>query len=72
MEEKDRLLIEKHISNDEELKKYVEEHLLLENKLKEFNKKVYLTEDEELQQKKLKKLKLAGRDKIEMILGKYR
>lgn len=72
MEEKDRLLIEKHISNDEELKKYVEEHLLLENKLKEFNKKVYLTEDEELQQKKLKKLKLAGRDKIEMILRKYR
>lgn len=72
MEEKDSLLIEKHISNDEELKKYVEEHLLLENKLKEFNKKVYLTEDEELQQKKLKKLKLAGRDKIEMILRKYR
>lgn len=72
MEEKDRLLIEKHIRNDEELKKHVEEHLLLENKLEEFNKKVYLTEDEELQQKKIKKLKLAGRDKIEMILRKYR
>jgi len=31
-----------------------------------------LTADEELQQKRIKKLKLAGRDKIESILKKYR
>ena len=72
MEEKDKLLIEKHIGSDEELRKYVEEHVMLEKKLEEFNKKVYLTTDEEVEEKKIKKMKLAGRDKIEMILKKYR
>ena len=72
MEEKDKLLIESHINHDEELRKYVEEHILLEKQLEELNKKVYLTPDEEVRQKKIKKLKLAGRDKIETILRKYR
>ena len=48
MEEKDKLLIEKHIGSDEELRKYVEEHVTLENKLEEFNKKAYLTAEEEV------------------------
>ena len=72
MEEKDKLLIESHIDHDEELRRYVEEHISLEKQLEELNKKVYLTPDEEVLQKKIKKLKLAGRDKIEIILKKYR
>lgn len=72
MEEKDKLLIEKHINSDEELKKYVEEHILYEKQLDELNKKPYLTQQEEIKQKKIKKLKLAGRDSIEMLLKKYR
>lgn len=72
MEEKDKLLIEKHINSDEELKKYVEEHILYEKQLDELNKKPFLTQEEEIKQKKLKKLKLAGRDSIEMLLKKYR
>ena len=72
MEAKDKLLIEKHIDNDEELKSYVEEHILFEEQLDELNKKPYLTQEEEVRKKKIKKLKLAGRDKIEMILKKYR
>ena len=72
MEEKEKLLIEKHIGSDEELRKYVEEHVTLEKKLEEFNKKAYLTTEEEVEEKKIKKKKLAGRDKIEMILRKYR
>ena len=72
MEEKDKLLIEKHIDNDEELKSYVEEHILFEKQLGELNKKPYLTQEEEVRKKKIKKLKLSGRDKIEMILKKYR
>ncbi|MCK5011603.1 MAG: DUF465 domain-containing protein [Deltaproteobacteria bacterium] len=72
MEEKDKLLIEKHIDNDEELKSYVEEHILFEKQLGELNKKPYLTQEEEVRKKKIKKLKLSGRDKIEMILRKYR
>ena len=72
MEEKDKLLIEKHIDNDEELKSYVEEHILFEQQLDELNKKPYLTQEEEVKRKKIKKLKLAGRDRIEIILRKYR
>ena len=72
MEEKDKLLIDKHIEGDEELRKYVEEHVVLEKKLEEFNKKAYLTAEEEMEEKKIKKKKLAGRDKIEIILKKYR
>ena len=72
MEAKDKLLIEKHIDNDEELKSYVEEHILFEEQLDELNKKPYLTQEEEVRKKKIKKLKLSGRDKIEMILKKYR
>ena len=72
MEEKDRILIEKHIERDEELKKQVLEHRLFEKQLEELEGKHFLTADEELQQKRIKKLKLAGRDKIESILKKYR
>jgi hypothetical protein len=72
MEERDKHLIEKHINHDEELKKFVEEHIMFEKQLEELNEKVYLTPDEEMKQKQIKKLKLAGRDKIEMILKKYR
>ena len=72
MEQRDKLLIEKHIDHEEELKKFVDEHVLFEKQLAELNDKIYLTPDEEMKQKKLKKLKLAGRDKIEQILKKYR
>ena len=72
MEQRDRLLIEKHIEHDEELKKFFSEHLLFEKQLDELSAKHYLTAEDAIQQKQLKKLKLAGRDKIEMILKKYR
>jgi hypothetical protein len=72
MEQRDKLLIEKHIEHDNELKQFVEEHVLFEKQLDELNEKIYLTPDEEMKQKELKKLKLAGRDKIEEILKKYR
>jgi hypothetical protein len=72
MEKNDTLLIEKHIKEDERLRKYVEEHMLFEKQLEELNKKTHLTPAEEVEQKRIKKLKLAGRDKIETLLKKYR
>jgi uncharacterized protein len=72
MEAKDQVLIEKHIGHDEELKKHVLEHREFEQQLDELAAKNFLTAEEELQQKKIKKLKLAGRDRIETILKKYR
>jgi hypothetical protein len=72
VEKNDLELIEKYIDKDVELKKYVEEHGKLEKKLEELTNKPYLTADQEVEVKRLKKMKLAGRDKIEEILKRYR
>ncbi len=59
-EEKIATLIEK----DPEFKTLVQEHRMLDEKLKEFDRKVYLSPDEEMERKRLQKLKLAKKDKI--------
>jgi hypothetical protein len=72
MEKRDLELIQKHISSDAELKRYMDEHEEYERKLQVFNQRIYLTPEEEMERKRLQKLKLAGRDRIEAILSKYR
>ncbi|MDL1966119.1 MAG: DUF465 domain-containing protein [Candidatus Desulfofervidus auxilii] len=72
MEQKEIDLISKLINKDQELKKLWEEHLELEEKIEEYNKRVYLTPEEELEKNRLKKIKLAGKDKILAILKKYK
>ena len=72
MEKRDLELIQKYTSSDPELKRYVEQHEEFEHKLEEFNRRLYLTPQEELERKRIQKLKLAGRDRIEAILSRYR
>ncbi len=72
MEKRDLELIEKYISVDDQLREQVEEHNRFEAILEDLNKRIHLTAEEELEQKRIKKLKLKGRDKIEKILAKYR
>lgn len=72
MENDDLTLIEKFASQDPELKKRLEEHAEFERQIEEFNEKPYLSPEETLERKRLQKLKLAGRDRIEQILAKYR
>jgi hypothetical protein len=72
MEKRDIELIEKYSAVDDELKKEVEEHCKFEELLNEFNKRAYLTPEEEVEKKRIKKLKLKGRDRIEEILTRYR
>jgi uncharacterized protein len=72
MEERDLALIKNWIEQDPELKQRVEEHEDFERRLEEFNRRAYLTAEETLERKRLQKLKLAGRDKIEQILARYR
>jgi len=72
MEKYDEELISRWIDNDPELKKYVEEHREFERRLEELERKPYLTTTEETDRKKLKKLKLRGKDQIEAILCRYR
>jgi uncharacterized protein YdcH (DUF465 family) len=72
MEKRDQEIIQRHIANDPELKRCMEEHEDYERKLEEWNRRVYLSPQEEMERKKIQKLKLAGRDRIETILAKYR
>lgn len=72
MEKQDLDLIERFIHQDPELKRHMEEHAAFERRLEEFNRRPYLTNEETLEKKRLQKLKLAGRDRIEQILAKYR
>jgi uncharacterized protein YdcH (DUF465 family) len=72
MERNDQELIDQLMDRDPELKKHVEEHREYEKLLEEFNRRSYLTAAETIERKRLQKLKLAGRDRIEQILAQHR
>jgi len=72
MEKKDEELIQTLLEREPELRRYYEEHVDLERQLGVYQQKHYLTPDEELEKKRLQKLKLAGKDKIMEILSRYR
>ena len=72
MEEKDEELIRTLLEREPELRRYYEEHADLERRLGAFQQKLYLTPEEEMEKKRLQKLKLAGKDKIMEILSRYR
>ena len=72
MEKRDLELVQKYIASDPELKRYMDEHEEFERRLVELGRHTYLTPEEEMERKKIQKLKLAGRDRIEVIMTKYR
>jgi uncharacterized protein YdcH (DUF465 family) len=72
MERYEQELIDQLMDRDPELKKFVEEHREYEKLLEEFNRRPYLTAAETVERKRLQKLKLAGRDRIEQILVQHR
>jgi len=72
MEEKDEALIHTLLEREPELRRYYEEHVDLERRLGAFQQKHYLTPEEEVEKKRLQKLKLAGKDRIMEILSRYR
>jgi uncharacterized protein len=72
MEEKDEALIRTLLEREPELRRYYEEHVDLERRLGAYQQKHYLTPEEEVEKRRLQKLKLAGKDKIMEILSRYR
>jgi uncharacterized protein YdcH (DUF465 family) len=72
MEKKDEELIQTLLEREPELRRYYEEHVDLERRLGTFQQKVYLSPDEELEKRRLQKLKLAGKDRIMEILSRHR
>ena len=72
MEKADEELVARWIDQDPELKRRIEDHEEYERLLEEFNRRAYLTAEETVERRRIQKLKLAGRDRIEQILAQYR
>ncbi len=72
MEERDEKLIGQLIKENKSLREYLEQHKEYEKELEAYNKRIHLTTEESIERKRIQKLKLAGRDKIEHILSAHR
>lgn len=59
-------------NEDEEFRKLGEEHKNLEEILAEMNKKVYLTSEEEIEKKRIQKLKLVKKDRMAELIREYK
>lgn len=64
-------LIKSLEEQNEEFKDLQKKHLEYEAKLEKIAEKKFLTPEEEIQKKKIKKLKLLGRDRMEGIIKEY-
>ena len=72
MESKDEQLILSLVDRDADLKRVYDEHVKLEKRLAQIDHKAFLNKDEEVERKRLQKVKLAGKDRLMEILNKYR
>jgi uncharacterized protein YdcH (DUF465 family) len=72
MDNRDEALISQLVETDGDLRRCWSEHVEFERLLEDLNRRIYLTPAEELERKRLQKLKLAGRDEMERILAKHR
>lgn len=64
----DQTLLQNLIENNSRFRMLYENHILFEKQLLEYEKKNYLTPEEEIEKNKVKKLKLIGKDEMESIL----
>lgn len=71
MERREEELIRQHLNDDEELRGLYTQHQELKQKLEAFRSKLYLTNEEEIEEKRIRKLKLASKDRMMAILGRY-
>lgn len=72
MAESEQDLIQRLSEENPRFRKLHEEHILFEKKLQEYEEMTYLSEKEDLERRKIQKLKLAGKDEMEMLLRNMR
>lgn len=65
-------IIERLAQKNEDFARMVREHAELDRQVSELERRVHLSTDEEIELKRIKKLKLAGKDRIEAMLATYR
>lgn len=64
----DQTLLQSLIDSNPRFRMLYENHNLLEKQLQEFEKRPFLSADEEIEKNKVKKLKLIGKDEMETIV----
>lgn len=69
---KDEAVIKKLLAENEEFTKLYNEHFELEEKIAEIDKKHYVSSDEEMERKRLQKIKLAGKDRMMEIIRLFK
>jgi uncharacterized protein len=72
MEEYDQSLVQQLFDGNPRFRMLYEEHHLLEKELQKLNQRTFLTAEEEIERKKVQKLKLAGKDEMDRMLRSYR
>jgi len=72
MVETDQNLIQRLSEESPRFRKLHEEHMLFEKKLQEYEEMAYVSEQADLERKKVQKLKLAGKDEMEGMLRDFR
>lgn len=72
MESRDREIVLQVMNSDVELKRLYDRHLELEEYLLQYNSRLFLTADEEMETKRLKKEKLQGVDRMMQIINPHR
>lgn len=72
MERHEEELVQQHAVHDEELKTLYHDHQELKHQLEAFRNKVYLTPEEEIEKKRIQKLKLASKDRMMELLNRHR
>ncbi len=70
--EMNKELIERLLREDEEFRKAYEAHREYDRQVERMERRGYLSADETMQVSRLKKLKLAMKDRMENILSRYR
>jgi uncharacterized protein len=72
MEMDENTLIEHLKQTNPEFRQLTEQHLQYERQLEEFNKLRYLTSEQEIEKKRVQKIKLRGKDRMAEILKEYK
>lgn len=64
----DQTLLQDLFDNNPRFRTLYEKHLFFEKQLQEYEKKPFLSPEEELEKNKVKKLKLVGKDEMKSIV----
>jgi len=72
MENREEALIRSLMETDSELRSHYQEHIELKRRSEELKHQHFLTEEEEVELKRIQKQKLAGKDRMMEILSRYR